>query len=40
MLLAIPIAACLKILVQESVLPNVRKWASGEADDPLPFDEN
>ena len=40
MLLAIPIAACVKILIQESVLPNVRKWASGEADDPLPFDEN
>ena len=40
MLLAIPIAACVKILIQESVLPNVRKWARGEADDPLPFDEN
>ncbi len=40
MLLAIPVAACVKILIQESVLPNVRKWARGEADDPLPFDEN
>ena len=40
MLLAIPVAACIKILIQESLLPNVRKWASGEADDPLPFDEN
>jgi len=40
MLLAIPVAACIKILIQESVLPNVRAWARGEADDPLPFDSD
>jgi predicted PurR-regulated permease PerM len=39
MLLAIPVAACLKILIQESLLPNVHAWARGEADDPLPFDD-
>lgn len=39
MLLAIPVAACIKILIQESLLPNVHSWARGEADDPLPFDD-
>ncbi len=39
MLLAIPAAACIKILIQESLLPNVHAWARGEADDPLPFDD-
>lgn len=39
MLLAIPVAACIKILIQEILLPNVRAWARGEADDPLPFDD-
>ena len=39
MLLAIPIAACIKISIQEVILPNVRAWARGEADDPLPFDD-
>ena len=39
MLLAIPVAACIKILIQESLLPNVHAWARGEADDPLPFDD-
>jgi predicted PurR-regulated permease PerM len=39
MLLAIPVAACIKILIQESLLPNVRAWARGDADDPLPFDD-
>ena len=39
MLLAIPVAACIKILIQESLLPKVHAWARGEADDPLPFDD-
>ncbi len=39
MLLAIPVAACIKILIQETVLPNIRAWTRGEADDPLPFDD-
>ena len=39
MLLAIPVAACIKILIQESLLPNVHSWARGEAEDPLPFDD-
>jgi predicted PurR-regulated permease PerM len=38
MLLAIPVAACIKILIQESLLPKVHAWARGESDDPLPFD--
>jgi predicted PurR-regulated permease PerM len=39
MLLAIPVAACIKILIQNRLLPKVRAWARGEADDPLPFDD-
>ena len=39
MLLAIPVAACIKILIQDRLLPKVRLWARGEADDPLPFDD-
>ena len=39
MLLAIPVAACIKILIQENLLPKIRAWARGEADDPLPFDD-
>jgi len=39
MLLAIPVAACLKILIQDRLLPKIRAWARGEADDPLPFDD-
>lgn len=39
MLLAVPIAACIKITIQEIVLPNIRAWAQGEANDPLPFEE-
>jgi predicted PurR-regulated permease PerM len=37
LLLAIPVAACAKILFQEVVLPRVRAWAAGKAADPLPF---
>ncbi|MBT5137199.1 MAG: AI-2E family transporter [Phycisphaerae bacterium] len=39
MLLAVPFAACIKILIQERLLPKVHLWANGEADDPLPFDD-
>jgi len=39
MLLAIPVAACIKITIQEVILPNVRAWVRGEAEDPLPFDD-
>jgi predicted PurR-regulated permease PerM len=39
MLLAIPVAACVKILIQERLLPKVHAWTRGEADDPLPFDD-
>ena len=37
MLLAVPTAACLKILIREVVLPKVRAWTKGEAADPLPI---
>lgn len=37
MLLAIPIAACGKILLREVVLPRMRAWSRGEASDPLPI---
>jgi len=40
MLLAVPIAACIKITLQEVVLPNVRSWAQGDAKDPLPFEDS
>lgn len=36
LLLAIPVAACLKIMVEEIVLPRVRAWAQGRAPDLLP----
>ncbi|MDP7008734.1 MAG: AI-2E family transporter [Phycisphaerales bacterium] len=39
MLLAVPVAACIKISLQEIVLPNIRAWAQGDAKDPLPFEE-
>jgi predicted PurR-regulated permease PerM len=39
MLLAIPVAACIKIMIQEVLLPKVHAWIRGEADDPLPFDD-
>ena len=37
MLLAIPLAACLKIFITDVVLPRVRAWTAGEVADPLPF---
>ena len=39
MLLAIPVAACIKILIQERLLPKIHAWTRGEVDDPLPFDD-
>ena len=37
MLLAIPVAACVKILCTDLLLPKIRAWTSGEASDPLPM---
>jgi predicted PurR-regulated permease PerM len=37
LLVAIPVAACAKIIFQEIVLPKVRAWAKGEVKDPLPI---
>lgn len=37
MILAIPVAACLKILCTDVFLPKVRAWTKGEAEDPLPL---
>jgi predicted PurR-regulated permease PerM len=37
MLLAIPVAACLKIIWTDVVLPKIRAWTRGEAADPLPI---
>lgn len=38
LLIAIPIAACLKILTQEVFWPRFKAWAEGRADDPLPIE--
>ncbi len=37
MLLAIPVAACTKILIRETMMPSLRRWAAGESSDPLPL---
>ncbi|QOI99516.1 MAG: AI-2E family transporter [Phycisphaeraceae bacterium] len=37
LLIAIPLAACLKILVREFVWPRVRQWAHGERNDFIPL---
>lgn len=37
MLLAIPAAACIKIVLTDLVWPRFREWAEGRADDPLPI---
>ena len=37
MLLAIPAAACIKILASEMLMPALRDWAAGRASDPLPI---
>lgn len=38
MLLAIPVAACGKILLMEVLLPKIRAWTRGEIEDPLPIE--
>ncbi|MEM9560297.1 MAG: AI-2E family transporter [Planctomycetota bacterium] len=38
LLIAIPIAACVKILIQEVFWPRFREWAEGRSSDPLPID--
>ena len=38
MLIAIPIAACLKIVIQELAWPRFKEWAEGRRTDPLPID--
>jgi predicted PurR-regulated permease PerM len=37
LLVAIPVAACIKILIREIVWPKFRDWAEGRAADPLPI---
>ena len=37
LLIAIPVAACVKILLHDVVWPRFRAWAEGRAKDPLPF---
>lgn len=39
LLIAIPTAACIKILLREVVLPRFRAWASGRASDFLPLEK-
>jgi len=39
LLIAIPIAACVKILIQEIFWPKFIEWASGQASDPLPIED-
>jgi predicted PurR-regulated permease PerM len=39
LLLAIPVAACLKILLREIFWPRVREWLAGKVADPLPIEE-
>lgn len=38
LLLAIPLAACVKILLREVVWPRFRRWAEGVEPDPLPME--
>lgn len=40
LLIAIPIAACIKILVEEIFWPRFKDWAEGRASDMLPIDES
>lgn len=39
LLLAIPVAACAKIVVKEIVWPRIRAWVEGHTRDPLPIGE-
>jgi predicted PurR-regulated permease PerM len=36
-LIAIPIAACIKIFVADVIFPRYKAWVEGKADDPLPL---
>jgi predicted PurR-regulated permease PerM len=36
MLLAVPAAACVKIILSEVVMPRIQAWRKGRAVDPLP----
>lgn len=38
MILAIPAAACGKIILKEVLLPRIRAWSRGEVSDPLPLE--
>lgn len=38
MLLAIPLAACIKILITDVLAPRVNEWLKGERPDPLPLE--
>lgn len=38
LLIAIPIAACVKILIQEVFWPRFKDWAEGRVNDPLPIE--
>lgn len=37
LLIAIPVAACVKILIQEVLWPRFKEWREGRATDPLPL---
>ena len=37
MLLAIPVAACIRILLTEELWPRLQAWLAGESSDPLPI---
>lgn len=38
MLIAIPLVACIKILVTEVLMPRIKLWLAGHAADPLPIE--
>ena len=40
MLLAIPLAACAKILIMDVLMPKIHNWTEGRATDPLPIDRD
>jgi predicted PurR-regulated permease PerM len=40
LLLAIPVAACIKIVMKEIVWPRVNQWLAGRVADPLPFEHS
>ena len=40
MLIAIPLAACLKIVFMEVLLPRIKLWSRGQVEDPLPIERD